>query len=115
MKKIERIQIEPVIIKGKEAEGCIVHEADLAAQEAYIKQLEENQKWISVEDILPEHEEAVDIYHKDLCRVPDCIYIDPSNYDGVGEKHFFTGKICIYLEDVTHWRKIPDNPPQEKE
>ena len=51
VKKIERIQIEPVMIKGRESEGCIVHEKDLDTLEAEL----EKHQWISVKDRLPNY------------------------------------------------------------
>lgn len=110
MKKIERIQIEPVIIKGKEAEGCIVHEADLDAQEAYIKQLEENKKWISVEDRLPEESGRY------WCYVAEQNSLGLSFYQwncafNFENKRWSSNSL---YKCVTHWMPLPQ-PPQEKE
>ena len=72
---------------------------DYESLQARIKVLEEQNRWIPVEDRLPEDKGYIDAYCIDTKRI-DQKYWENTNSDAYVLKQFFT-----------HWRPI--NPPKE--
>jgi len=97
------------------------HEKDGALGDIYntLDKLEQQNKWISVEDRLPEFEEDVLCYHGwksaegDWVSIKEVGYLTQVNITmaAVGENK--TPEFCIdrdYCHDITHWMPLPKDP-----
>ena len=76
-----------------------------------IERLRKELEWISIDERLPENESNCDIYSIGGYRYTDVLYADYLD----SRKHFFheASDRLIYMEEVTHWRPLP-NPPMQQ-
>ena len=73
--------------------------------------LRKEKEWISIDERLPENESNCDIYSVDGYRYTDVLWADYLDC----RKHFFheASDKLIYIEEVTHWRPLPNPPVQQ--
>ena len=92
-----------------------IQEAKAAANEHHRKEVEKmlspvESGWISVEEALPEDNQAVDIW-SDGERIVDMIYLE-SGLEGSGF-YSFDHSLFFWPDPVTHWQPLPPAPGGE--
>ena len=70
------------------------HTVQIAKMNAYIRELEEAQRWRKCSEELPTDDSWCIVYHEDSIDVD----------------HYYKGNWVMYDDYVTHWLPLPDKP-----
>lgn len=98
------------ILQEYKGDSCYIHEDDaIGAMNDLVKWMQEQDKWVSVNDVHPEYDVHVIVY----CRIygrylASWRRIDP-DYNW-GEWRDFNNNVCLH---PTHWQPLP-SPPKTK-